>query len=329
MKRENEDWEVEELEEMEPEEQEDGWEADADGQTGQVPLKTSTMILVFSGLVVLAAIICGILWGITHRDRGSDPGNGSIQGTTEDASGADEDREPGGESESLSEETGTGQKPEGGEDSSEPGDGPESQPVESDGAGGDVSQDPGAENGDAGSSSQQPDEGNGGTDSSQEPDQGNNGADPSREPDQGNNDADPSQEPDQGNNGTDLSQEPDQGNNGADLSQEPDQGNNGTDPSRESDSASQTASNDANRVSTMDGRVIVFTDCDDTVSPKEYVNLRSEPSTSEGNATVNCRLNYGETVHRTGISEDSGWSRVEKDGVVCYVVSSLVYVVEE
>ena len=316
MKRENEDWEVEELEEMEPEEQEDGWEADADGQTGQVPLKTSTMILVFSGLVVLAAIICGILWGITHRDRGSDPGNGSIQGTTEDASGADEDREPGGESESLSEETGTGQKPEGGEDSSEPGDGPESQPVESDGAGGDVSQDPGAENGDAGSSSQQPDEGNGGTDSSQEPDQGNNGADPSREPDQGNNDAD-------------LSQEPDQGNNGADLSQEPDQGNNGTDPSRESDSASQTASNDANRVSTMDGRVIVFTDCDDTVSPKEYVNLRSEPSTSEGNATVNCRLNYGETVHRTGISEDSGWSRVEKDGVVCYVVSSLVYVVEE
>ena len=118
-------------------------------------------------------------------------------------------------------------------------------------------------------------------------------------------------------------------NNGADLSQEPDQGNNGTDPSRESDSASQTASNDANRVSTMDGRVIVFTDCDDTVSPKEYVNLRSEPSTSEGNATVNCRLNYGETVHRTGISEDSGWSRVEKDGVVCYVVSSLVYVVEE
>ncbi len=318
MKRENEDWEVEELEEMEPEEQEDGWEADADGQIGQGPLKTSTMILVFSGLVVLAAIICGILWGITHRDRGSDgdPGNGSIQGTTEDASGAGEDREPGGESESLSEETGTGQKPEGGEDSSEPGDGPESQPVESDGAGGDVSQDPGAESGDAGSSSQQPDEGNGGTDPSQEPDQGNNGTDSS-------------QEPDQGNNGTDPSQEADQGNNGADPSQEPDQGNNGTDPSRESDSASQTASNDANRVSTMVGRVIVFTDCDDTVSPKEYVNLRSEPSTSEGNATVNCRLNYGETVHRTGISEDSGWSRVEKDGVVCYVVSSLVYVVEE
>ncbi len=85
---------------------------------------------------------------------------------------------------------------------------------------------------------------------------------------------------------------------------------------------------DPNRVSTKDGRVIVFTDCDDIVTPKEYVNLRLEPSTSEGNATVHCRLNYGETVHRTGISEDSGWSRVEKDGVVCYVVTSLIYVPE-
>ena len=85
---------------------------------------------------------------------------------------------------------------------------------------------------------------------------------------------------------------------------------------------------DPNRVSTKDGRVIVFTDCDDIVTPKEYVNLRLEPSASEGNATIHCRLNYGETVHRTGISEDSGWSRVEKDGVVCYVVTSLIYVPE-
>ena len=89
-----------------------------------------------------------------------------------------------------------------------------------------------------------------------------------------------------------------------------------------------SATADPNRVPTKDGRVIVFTDCDDFVTPKEYVNLRLEPSTSEGNATIHCRLNYGETVHRTGISKDSGWSRVEKDGVVCYVVTSLVYVPE-
>ncbi len=84
-----------------------------------------------------------------------------------------------------------------------------------------------------------------------------------------------------------------------------------------------------NRVSTKDGRVIIFTDCDDTISPKEYVNLRLEPSTSEGNSTIHCRLNYGETAHRTGYSEDSGWSRVEYDGQVLYVVTSLIYTVTE
>lgn len=84
-----------------------------------------------------------------------------------------------------------------------------------------------------------------------------------------------------------------------------------------------------NRVSTKDGRVIIFTDCDDNISPKEYVNLRLEPSTSEGNSTVHCQLNYGEVAHRTGYSADSGWSRVEYDGKVLYVVTSMVYVVTE
>lgn len=86
---------------------------------------------------------------------------------------------------------------------------------------------------------------------------------------------------------------------------------------------------DPNVVSTKDGRTITFTDCDDNISPKEYVNLRLEPSTSEGNDTVHCRLEYGKIVHRTGISEASGWSRVEYDGMVLYVVTSYMYVVEE
>lgn len=89
------------------------------------------------------------------------------------------------------------------------------------------------------------------------------------------------------------------------------------------------AASDSNSVSTKDGRTITFMDCDDTVSPKMYVNLRLEPSTSEGNDTVHCRLEYGQTVHRTGISEESGWSRVEYDGLVLYVVTSYIYVVEE
>ena len=79
-----------------------------------------------------------------------------------------------------------------------------------------------------------------------------------------------------------------------------------------------------NRVSTLDGRVIIFTDCDDNVTPKEYVNLRTEPSTSEGQSTVKCQVNNGESMHRTGYSSDSGWSRVEYNGEVLYVVTSLV-----
>ena len=81
---------------------------------------------------------------------------------------------------------------------------------------------------------------------------------------------------------------------------------------------------DPNRVSTISGRVIIFSDCDDQVTPKEYVNLRTEPSTTEGDATVSCQVSNGELLHRTGISPDSGWSRVEYNGQSLYVVSSLL-----
>lgn len=88
------------------------------------------------------------------------------------------------------------------------------------------------------------------------------------------------------------------------------------------------APNDPNRVSTQDGRVIIFTDYSDYITPKEYVNLRTEPSTSEGESTVRCQIKSGDTVHRTGYSPDSGWSRVEYNGEVLYVVSSMVYTTE-
>ncbi len=83
-----------------------------------------------------------------------------------------------------------------------------------------------------------------------------------------------------------------------------------------------------NRVNTKDGRIILFTDCSDNITPKEYVNLRTEPSTSEGESTVRCQISNGEVVHRTGYSPDAGWSRVEYNGEVLYVVSSYVYMVE-
>ncbi len=88
-----------------------------------------------------------------------------------------------------------------------------------------------------------------------------------------------------------------------------------------------TPAPEQNRVTTKEGRIVIFTDCDDMVTPKEYVNLRTEPSTSQGEATVGCRLNYGEVAHRTGISEEMGWSRVEYNDQVLYVITSFVNVV--
>lgn len=82
---------------------------------------------------------------------------------------------------------------------------------------------------------------------------------------------------------------------------------------------------DPNRFTTQDGRVVIFTDCDDYVRPKEYVNLRTEPSTSQGESTVKCQISHADIVHRTGYSADAGWSRVEFYGEILYVVSSYVY----
>ena len=89
---------------------------------------------------------------------------------------------------------------------------------------------------------------------------------------------------------------------------------------------------DSNTVTTKDGTTVTFTPCDDVVSPKMEVNLRGEPSTSQGNASVHARLKYGETVKRTGYqatTDDSGWSRVEYNGEVLYAVTSYLFVVEE
>ena len=87
--------------------------------------------------------------------------------------------------------------------------------------------------------------------------------------------------------------------------------------------------NPDNRVTTQDGYVILFRDCDDEVTAKEYVNLRTEPSTAQGSATVSAQLKTGLTARRTGVSIDSGWSRVEFNGLVLYVVTNFVQPVGE
>lgn len=270
MSRKNDDWELEELDlEKELGEQDDDWEGTNDWPEESKPLKPGAMLLIFLGLAVLAAIICGILWNVTHRDKEED---GNVQYSAEVS---EESAEP------SFKET---------EPAAEP---------DSEGAAA-----PSFE----GTGSVSETEGQGISGGSAKPEEPATEATPEPIPEPA-TEATPEPIPEPA---TEATPEPI------------------PEPASEATPApADTAGvNDANRVPTKDGRVIVFTDCDDTVSPKEYVNLRLEPSTSEGNSTVHCRLNYGETVHRTGISEDSGWSRVEIDGVTCYVVTSFIYVVE-
>jgi uncharacterized protein YgiM (DUF1202 family) len=87
--------------------------------------------------------------------------------------------------------------------------------------------------------------------------------------------------------------------------------------------------NPDNRVVTSDGYIILFNDCEDTVTTQEFVNLRTEPSTAQGHSSVSAQLKVGLTAKRTGISIDSGWSRVEFNGLVLYVATAYLKVVEE
>ena len=83
-----------------------------------------------------------------------------------------------------------------------------------------------------------------------------------------------------------------------------------------------------NRVTTQDGYVMIFADCDDNVTPRDNVNLRTEPSASDGNASVIIKIKKDTVLHRTGISPDSGWSRVEYEGQIAYVVTGYMNVVQ-
>ncbi|MBQ3193371.1 MAG: hypothetical protein IJB59_07380 [Oscillospiraceae bacterium] len=71
-----------------------------------------------------------------------------------------------------------------------------------------------------------------------------------------------------------------------------------------------------------------FEDCDDKVTAKKEVNLRSLPSVEDPDCVVVASLKNGEVVRRTGINRDVGWSRVEYNGQILYCVSSYLRVVE-
>lgn len=77
-----------------------------------------------------------------------------------------------------------------------------------------------------------------------------------------------------------------------------------------------------------DGLKTKFTDTNDTVTAKIEVNLRSLPSVTNPDAAVVAVLRNGETVIRTGINTDHGWSRVEYNGQSLYCVTSYLTVVQ-
>ncbi|WP_029233732.1 GH25 family lysozyme [Butyrivibrio sp. VCB2006] len=71
-----------------------------------------------------------------------------------------------------------------------------------------------------------------------------------------------------------------------------------------------------------------FTDCSETVTAKDVVNLRNKPSVTDEDSQVIASLSAGETALRTGINNEYGWSRVEYNGQTLYCVSSYLRVVE-
>jgi GH25 family lysozyme M1 (1,4-beta-N-acetylmuramidase) len=71
-----------------------------------------------------------------------------------------------------------------------------------------------------------------------------------------------------------------------------------------------------------------FTDCNEVITAKEVVNLRTKPSVTDGDSQVVATLYNGMTATRTGINNEYGWSRVEYNGQVLYCVSSYIKVVQ-
>lgn len=67
-----------------------------------------------------------------------------------------------------------------------------------------------------------------------------------------------------------------------------------------------------------------FTDCNDTVTPKEEVNLRNKPSVTDADSVVVATAKKGELFTRTGYNTEVGWSRVVYNGQTLYCVTSLL-----
>lgn len=73
---------------------------------------------------------------------------------------------------------------------------------------------------------------------------------------------------------------------------------------------------------------VTFTEVDDYVTALEVTNMRSEPSTAQGVNTVVAKLNNGEAVHRIGINEEVGWSKLIYNDQIVYASTAYLLEVE-
>ena len=71
-----------------------------------------------------------------------------------------------------------------------------------------------------------------------------------------------------------------------------------------------------------------FEKVDEYVTAKEVTNLRSEPSTDQGSATVVTQISNGQNARRIGINAATGWSQLEYNGQVVYAVSQYLTTVD-
>lgn len=74
---------------------------------------------------------------------------------------------------------------------------------------------------------------------------------------------------------------------------------------------------------------MTFTTVNEVVTAKDVTNLRSEPSTSQGKATVVSQLKNGTYAQRIGINDATGWSKLEVNGQIVYAVSQYLILQED
>lgn len=69
-----------------------------------------------------------------------------------------------------------------------------------------------------------------------------------------------------------------------------------------------------------------FVSCNDEVTPKDEVNLRSKPSYTDSDSVVVASVKNGTILTRTGYNNEVGWSRVVYNGQTLYCITSYLIV---